>query len=194
MTSWDVAYFLAGFLLLVGGAEIFLRGATRLAKMLGISPLVIGLTVVALGTTAPEIAVSVTSSLQGKADLALGNVVGSNILNVLLILGVSAVIVPFTVSRQLIRLDVPIMIAASVLAIILSLDGGLGHVDGAVLILLAIAYTAFQVFLGRREVVPKEDELGRAQLVPALSPIEPAYAVSGEGEDRVSLLCVICIN
>ena len=157
MTAWTLISFLLGFGLLVGGAEVFVRGATRLAVMLGVSPLVVGLTVVALGTTAPEIAVSVLSALEGKPDLALGNVVGSNILNVLLILGVSATIVPLTVSRQLIRLDVPIMIAVSVLALLLAMDGAIGRGDGALLLGLAVAYSVFTVFLARREPVVPED-------------------------------------
>ena len=151
MTAWTLFSFVLGISLLVGGAELFVRGASRLATMLGVSPLIIGLTVVALGTTAPEIVVCVVASLEGKADLALGNVVGSNILNVLLILGVSATITPLVVSRQIIRLDVPIMIGASVLALSLSVDGGLRSIDGLVLTSLAMGYTLLQIILCRRE-------------------------------------------
>lgn len=181
MTASTFAYFIAGFLLLVGGAEVFVRGATRVAVMFGIPPLVIGLTVVALGTTAPEIAVSIMSSLQGKADIALGNVIGSNILNVLLILGVSAVIAPLTVSRQLIRLDVPVMIVLSVLVIGLAVDGGLGRFDGALLLLLAVAYTGFQVYLGRREKKPDVCEFAEK------------FASPGEVGPRAYLACAALI-
>ena len=151
MTTWTLISFILGFLLLLGGAEFFVRGATRLAAMLGVPPLIIGLTVVALGTTAPEIAVSILSALEGKPDIALGNVVGSNILNVLFILGLSATITPLTVSRSLIRLDVPIMIGVSVLVVLLSLDNALGRVEGVVLLSLAAAYTAFHIILARRD-------------------------------------------
>ncbi len=100
----------AGLVLLILGAEALVRGAARIATALGISPLVIGLTVVALGTSSPEIAVTVQSVFAGQSDLAIGNIVGSNIFNILLILGLSAAITPLVVSRQLVRLDVPIMI------------------------------------------------------------------------------------
>ena len=113
MNTMTVVLFVAGLGLLVLGAEWLVKGASRLAAALGISPLVIGLTVVAYGTSAPEMAVSVKSAWAGQPDLALGNVVGSNIFNVLFILGASAIITPLVVSSQLIRLDVPIMIGAS---------------------------------------------------------------------------------
>ena len=113
MTLMTFVYLIAGLVLLVAGAEVLVRGAARLAAQFGISPLVIGLTVVAFGTSAPETAVSVQASLNGSGDIAIGNVVGSNIANVLLILGMTALVAPLVVSRQLIRLDVPIMIGAT---------------------------------------------------------------------------------
>ena len=113
VNAMTVVLFVAGLGLLVLGAEWLVKGASRLAAALGISPLVIGLTVVAYGTSAPEMAVSVKSAWAGQPDLALGNVVGSNIFNVLFILGASAIITPLVVSSQLIRLDVPIMIGVS---------------------------------------------------------------------------------
>ncbi|MDP2107819.1 MAG: sodium:calcium antiporter, partial [Rhodocyclaceae bacterium] len=114
-----IALFVIGLVLLVAGAEFLVRGAARLASRLGISPLVIGLTVVAFGTSAPELAVSVQAGLAGQADIAVGNVVGSNIVNVLLILGISALIVPLVVSQQLVRIDVPLLIGASVLFLLM---------------------------------------------------------------------------
>ena len=113
MSILDLVSFIAGLVLLVVGAEFLVRGASRLAAIAGISPLVIGLTIVAFGTSSPETAVSVFSSLNGQADISLGNVVGSNIFNVLFILGVSAMIAPLGVSRQLIKFDVPVMIGAA---------------------------------------------------------------------------------
>lgn len=141
----------AGLLLLVAGAEALVRGASRLAAALGISPLLIGLTVVAYGTSAPELTVSVQSTLAGQSDVALGNVVGSNILNVLFILGISALVAPLVVSWQLIRFDVPLMIAASVVCLALAADGHLGRLDGALLLAGGLAYTSFQIREGRRE-------------------------------------------
>lgn len=140
-----------GLLLLVAGAELLVRGASRLASAAGISPLVVGLTVVAFGTSAPEMAVSVQSAVAGQTDLAVGNVVGSNIFNVLFILGLSALIVPLVVSRQLIRLDVPLMIAVSFLLILLSLDGEISRLEGAFLFAGIIVYTVFLIRQSRRE-------------------------------------------
>src|SRR5690606_38549203 len=116
--------------------------ASRLAFAAGISPLVVGLTVVAFGTSAPELAVSVRAAYAGEAGVGLGNVFGSNIVNTLLILGASALITPLIVSRQLIRIDVPFMIAVSVAAMIMSLDGEFTRVDGAILVMGLLTYLA----------------------------------------------------
>jgi cation:H+ antiporter len=151
MTAETILYLILGLVLLVAGAESLVRGASRLAAMFGISPLVIGLTIVAFGTSAPELAVSVMSASSGQADIAIGNVVGSNIFNVLFILGVSALITPLLVAQQLIRLDVPIMIGVSVLLMLMGLDGGIGWTEGFLLFAGIIAYTMFQVLQARRE-------------------------------------------
>ena len=147
--SWAAAYILGGLALLVGGGELLVRGASRLAVAMRISPLVIGLTVVAFGTSAPELAVSLQASIAGNADIALGNVVGSNIFNVLFILGISALIVPLVVSSQLIRWDVPLMIVASVLMLILGSDGRIGRLDGLLLFGGLLAYIYVSVRHGR---------------------------------------------
>lgn len=138
-----IVYFLLGLVILVVGAELLVRGASRLALSLGISPLVVGLTVVAFGTSAPELAVSVQSAYSGQADIAMGNVVGSNILNVLFILGLSALIVPLIVNQQLVRQEVPIMIALSLLLFVLSLDGRVGRGDGVLFLFMLTGYTVF---------------------------------------------------
>ena len=127
-----------GLALLVFSADWLVKGASKIAAAVGISPLVVGLTVVAFGTSAPELAVSVMSAYEGQADLALGNVVGSNIFNVLFILGISALIVPLVVNQQLIRFDVPVMIGVSFLLLALCLDMSLSRVDG--LLLLALGF------------------------------------------------------
>ena len=141
----------AGFILLVLGAEILVKGASKIAAAAGITPLVIGLTVVAFGTSSPELAVSVMSSLDGSPDIALGNVVGSNIFNVLFILGISALITPLVVAQQLIRLDVPIMIGASLLMLAFAWDGNIQPWEGIVLIAIGIAYTLFIIRLSKKE-------------------------------------------
>ncbi len=154
-------WLVAGLGLLVLGADWLVRGASRLAAGAGVSPLIIGLTVVAFGTSAPELAVSVSSALAGKADLALGNVVGSNISNVLLILGVSALVSPLVVAAPLIRQEVPVMIGVSALALLLGIDGMLGRPDGVLLIAGAVAYTLFQVRQSRREADGVRQEFAR---------------------------------
>jgi cation:H+ antiporter len=147
----NLLYILAGLALLVGGAQALVRGASRMALALGISPLIVGLTIVAFGTSAPELSVSIRSCLAGKSSIVLGNVLGSNIYNVLFILGVCATITPLAVSPQLIRLDVPIMIACAVALPFLSLDDRLGRIDGSVLIAGLVAYTVFTIRQSRKE-------------------------------------------
>lgn len=146
-----IVLFIAGLVLLVAGAELLVRGASALAAAIGMSPLVIGLTVVAFGTSAPEIAISVGAALKGQTDVAVGNVVGSNIFNVLFILGVSALIVPLAVARQLIRQEVPVMLGTSLLLLVLILDRSLDKLDGALLALLTLGYLGFLVVQSRRE-------------------------------------------
>lgn len=150
MTLLTFAYLIAGLVFLVSGAEVLVRGAAKLAAQFGIPPLIIGLTVVAFGTSAPETAVSVQAALNDSGDIAIGNVVGSNIANVLFILGLTALIAPLIVSRQLIRLDVPIMIAASLVTYALAWNGTLSRLDGAVLFAAIIGYTIFLIQSSRR--------------------------------------------
>jgi cation:H+ antiporter len=149
-----IVLFIAGLVALVGGAELLVRGASRIASALGISPLVVGLTVVAFGTSSPELAVSVGAAFNGQADIAVGNVVGSNIFNVLFILGLSALIAPLVVAQQLIRLDVPLMIGCSLLLLVFALDGTVGRAEGALLFAGIVAYTGFLVWQSRRETDP----------------------------------------
>lgn len=151
MTFTTLGVLVLGLGLLVAGAEILVRGASRLALMLGLSPLVIGLTIVAYGTSSPELVVSLQAAFANQADIALGNVVGSNIFNVLFILGVSSLVTPLVVAQQLIRLDVPIMIGVSGLLWMFGADGKLSHVDGAILALGSVLYTAFLIIQSRRE-------------------------------------------
>ena len=154
----QVLMFVLGLVVLVVGADVMVRGASRLAVSFGVSPLVVGLTVVAFGTSAPEMAVSVGSALAGSPDLAIGNVVGSNIANVLLILGISALITPLLVDEQIIRQEIPIMIGASALLVVMALDGNIGVLESIVLFALVIAYTVFLVIQSRRASKAVQDE------------------------------------
>lgn len=152
-------WFVLGLVALVVGAELLVRGASKLALSFGISPLVVGLTIVAFGTSAPEMAVSVQSAWAGQVDIALGNVVGSNIFNVLFILGVSALIVPLVVHQQIIRQEVPIMIGASLLLWALAADGGISRWEGFLLAGLIVLYTFFVVRQSRRETAAIQAEV-----------------------------------
>jgi cation:H+ antiporter len=143
-------YLALGAGLLVGGAELMIRGAVRISLAAGLSPLIVGLTIVAFATSAPELAVSLKSALSGSGDVAFGNVVGSNIINILLILGIGAAIFPMAVSRQLVRLDVPIMIGVSVLTLLIALDGRISRLDGVILVAAFIPYSLLLMRESRR--------------------------------------------
>ena len=153
-----------GLVLLIVGADLLVRGASTLAAAVGISPLVVGLTVVAFGTSAPELAVSIKAALAHEGDVAMGNVVGSNIMNVLLILGMSAVIAPLLVNRQLILLDVPVMIAAAIAVFMMAKDGEISQIDGAILVAMLLLYMTVLIVRSRRENIGR----GAAESTPKL--------------------------
>jgi cation:H+ antiporter len=157
-----VLFFFLGLGALVAGAEALVRGASKIALSLGISPLVVGLTIVAMGTSSPEIAVSVGAALNGTTDIAVGNVVGSNVFNVLFILGLSAVITPLVVHSQIIRQEVPIMIGASVVLAVMVFDGSLSRGESALLLALLVAYMVFLVRQSRAETAEIRDEYASA--------------------------------
>ncbi|MGL6140699.1 MAG: calcium/sodium antiporter, partial [Planktothrix sp.] len=148
---------IAGLVLLVLGAELLVRGASTIASILGIPSLLVGLTIVAYGTSSPEMSVSIQSSLAGQPDIALGNVVGSNIFNVLIILGISSLIAPLMVANQLIRLDVPIMIGVSFLTLMFASDGKISRVDGTILFIGAIVYTLFLIYEAKKQKNEESD-------------------------------------
>ena len=149
---------LGGLILLTAGAEGLIRGAASLARRLGLSPLVIGLTVVAFGTSTPEFVVSLQGALDGRSALALGNVVGSNIGNIGLILGGAALISPLRVQAQIIRLDVPIMVGVSLLLGALLWDGGISRIEGSLLAIGIVSYTGMTIALARRGASPNVQE------------------------------------
>lgn len=154
----NVVWFVAGLVLLVWGSEWLVKGAARLAATLGIPPVVIGLTVVAFGTSSPELAVSVAAAYKDQADLALGNVVGSNIFNVLFILGISAIIVPLVIARQLIRLDTPLMLVTSLALWGMALDGKITRVDGIILVVGLVSYIGLLLWLSLKEKAQPDGE------------------------------------
>ncbi len=163
----EILLFAAGLAALVAGAELLVRGASRLAIAFGISPLVVGLTVVAFGTSAPEMAVTTGAVLEGNADIAVGNAVGSNIFNVLFILGLAALITPLAVHVQVIRQEAPIMIGGAVLLMVLSMDGKLAGFDSALLLALLVAYTLFLILQSRRETASEAKEFDDELTKPA---------------------------
>lgn len=145
---------LGGLLLLIAGAELMVRGAVRLAARLQVRPLIIGLTIVALGSSAPQMAVSLQATLTQNADIAVGSVIGSSIFNILVTLGLSALIIPLRVSRQLVRLDIPLMIGASLLVFLLAWNEELNRVDGIILLAALALYLGLLLRQSRHSVRP----------------------------------------
>ena len=162
MDAMMIAMLVGGLVLLTLGGEFLVRGSSKLAALFGISPLVIGLTVVAFGTSSPELAVSVQAGLGGNPDIAVGNIVGSNIFNVLLILGACALLVPLTVSMRLVRIEVPLMIGASAVFLLLGLDGRIGLFDGLLLFAALVVYLFWSIRAERRASKAQAEKNGEA--------------------------------
>lgn len=141
---------LLGFAVLVVGGELLVRGASALSERMGISPIVIGLTVVAIGSSLPELAVGIDAALRGNSGLVTGNIVGTNIVNLLLILGISATLRPILTGRQMMRLDLPMVAVVAALLFLLSLGGSLSWPAGIVLIVVGIVYTVLILWYTRR--------------------------------------------
>lgn len=175
MELHPVVVFLAGLVIIVVGGEMLLRGASRLAVMLGIRPIVIGLTIVSIGTSTPELAVGITAAIEGKGPLAVGNIAGANIVNTLLILGLSAVIRPLPIRSLTVRIDVPVMITSALTLVVMAWDGVLSRVEGLVLLLAAIAYTATVVQLSRLESAAMRREFAEEYGASALKPGRGAW-------------------
>lgn len=147
----QVALLALGFALLIKGADWFVDGASGIAERLGIPQLVIGLTIVALGTSAPEAAVSISAAFKGSADITIGNIVGSNIMNILIILGLSAIVAPLAVAKSTIRFEMPFVIAITVLLLVLGLDGTVSFADGVILWALFIVYFIYLFILAKKQ-------------------------------------------
>jgi cation:H+ antiporter len=157
----DLLSFAAGLAGLLLGARLLVDGAARLAVRLGISALVVGMTIVAFGTSSPELAVGVRAALADHADIAVGSVVGSNIFNILGVLGLAALLFPIRVAASLVRLEVPLMIGVSVLLLALALDGRIGRIEGVVLAAGIVTYTVFAIRASRRESAEVRAEFDR---------------------------------
>ncbi|MEU3274484.1 calcium/sodium antiporter [Saccharomonospora sp. NPDC006951] len=150
----DALLIVVGLAGLLGGAELVVKGGTGLALRLGIAPIVVGVTVVSLGTSMPELAIGIDAARQGNAGLAVGNIVGTNLVNLLLILGLSALLKPLALERRTVRFDLPLMAVASLLLLVVALDGELGTLDGALLTLFGIGYTLAVLRTSRRSAEP----------------------------------------
>lgn len=155
-----VVQLLGGLVLLLVGGDQLVRGSSSFAKLLRLSPLFIGLTVVAFGTSSPELAVSIQASQQHESGISVGNIIGSNIFNLLFILGLSSLITPLAAVRQIIRRDIPFLIAASLLVFLLCLDGQISRLEGAFLLLPFLGFLGYQLTATHEEV--RKENPGRA--------------------------------
>ena len=140
-----------GFVMLIKGSDWFVDGSSGIATKFGTPQLVIGLTIVAMGTSAPEAAVSISAAFSGNADITIGNIVGSNILNILIILGLSSVIVPIAVAPSTIKIETPFMIAITVVMLLLGLDGVVSLIDGIIFLVLFAAYLAYLFWMAKKD-------------------------------------------
>jgi len=149
---WNISLLILGLAALTFGAEGLVRGSASLAIRFGLTPLIIGLTIVAFGTSTPELVVSLGASLNNQGDISIGNVVGSNIFNIGIILGLTALLCPVKVSLQVIKKDGPIMIAVSLLSLFLITRGTISRLEGIALFTALVAYTAYSIWLAKKEV------------------------------------------
>lgn len=172
-----VVLVVGGLILLTAGGEILVRGATGLARTIGLSPLVVGLTVVSFATSAPELAVSVQGAVGGTPGIAIGNVVGSNVANVLFVLGICALVLPLSVRSQLVKTDIPVMAAFCALALVMALDGSFGRLDGAVLIAGLAIYVSATLILSRRRWAAVSRADSRPRTSTQLAPMRPVLTV-----------------
>lgn len=167
MTALSLVLLISGLLALVLGGEVLVRGAASLGRTLGLSPLIIGLTIVAFATSAPELAVTLDATLSGAPGLAIGNVVGSNVANILFVLGLTAVFSGLVVKVQLIKADIPIMIGFSLIALLMALDGQFSTGDGIILTGLLLLYVGGSVWYSRRfRVRGAESQLAMDSVLP----------------------------
>lgn len=155
---WQIALLIIGFVMLIKGADWFVDGAAGIADKLHIPQLIIGLTIVAMGTSAPEAAISISASMQGSADIAVGNILGSNILNILIILGITSVITPLAVQKSTVKYEIPFVIIISVIFGLIGLfDNSIGFIDGILLWVLFIAYIAYLFIMTKKGKIQADE-------------------------------------
>lgn len=153
----QIGLLILGFMMLVKGADWFVEGTSKFARKLGIPQLVVGLTIVAMGTSAPEAAVSITAALKGTGDIAIGNVVGSNILNILIILGITAVITSVAIQKSTLKIEIPYMLVVTVMLILMGLTGEcVSKMEGVLLWVMFVAYLVYLFLLAKKGT--QEDE------------------------------------
>ncbi len=173
---WDILFLLVGFVLLIKGADFFVDGSSSIAKHIGIPGFVIGLTVVAMGTSAPEAAVSITAGIEGSNALAVSNVIGSNMFNLMVVAGVCAVIKPYKIEKVMLRRDFPVNIVANVLLLVLMIVGSsLGLIDGLALLLLFVGYLVWVLVMAFRN----RDSADDGEDIKKMSPVLSVIAIIG---------------
>ena len=187
----QVLLLIVGFVMLYYGAEWLVKGSANLARSLGISPIVIGLTVVAFGTSAPELVVSVISSLADKSMIAVGNVVGSNICNIALVLGASAFLVPLTADKSVIKRDIPLMLIISLYLLLITLNSSISRLEGATLFTGVIAYTIFNYYISARESKLAVAGVSAGAGVAGFDEYEHAAAVYEESEQEIEEIGIV---
>lgn len=174
MTLHPNLIFLAGLVIIILGAELLLRGAQRMAALLGVKPIIIGLTVVSIGTSAPELAIGIAAALEGRGPLAVGNIAGTNMLNILFILGLSAALRPLPIHLMSLRFDVPVIIVTALALIAMAWDGSISQVEGALLLVGAVLYTLALIRLSRQESSARKKEFAEEFSAEAvLPPVDP---------------------
>ncbi len=177
-----------GFAMLIKGADFFVDGAVGIARKFGIPQIVIGLTIVAFGTSAPEAAVSIASASKGSADITIGNVVGSNILNIFIILGLTSVITAIAVSATTVKVDIPFMLGMTVLLLILGLDGEIGRIDAVILVAILALYIFYLLRLAKSGKLQDDDKPAKKLSIPV------ALILSGIGIALIIFGSQITVN
>lgn len=175
----SVTLIILSLLALYIGAGWLVKGSTEIALKAKISNLVIGLTIVAFGTSAPELVVSINASLSGQGDISIGNIVGSNVFNIAAILGISAAIYPMQAKRQLTRIDIPILIVASILLTVFLWDGNLSRLEGILFLVGIISYTLFSLYFSRKYEKKVEEKIGELEKQPDPWYIDLLYIAGG---------------
>ena len=179
-----IVLLLVGFVLLVKGSDMFVDGSASVARLMGIPAVIVGLTIVSMGTSAPEAAVSITAGIKGSSEIAISNLVGSNTFNMLCVAGLSAAITPFAVDRLILKRDFPICIGIMVITMLMSLDGSISRLDGIILLVIFVAYMSLLVYsaIKNREVDQDEEEKPMSPIKSIIFIVIGIAAIIGGGE------------